>query len=157
MLVLPIHNLLYCDLLCSPCLSFLSTPLPFRPLGGSLRELMTLLNTQDSELHKHLVIPHCNDLTLFFSYPPFSFGLSFREYLMTLFLFIVFLLSQMLINVCFFSLFKVDKEIDPTFFGFRWITLLLSQEFLLPGEMNLTCKLFLSFHLHTSFFMIRCH
>ncbi len=24
--------------------------------------------------------------------------------------------------------------IDPTFYGFRWITLLLSQEFLLPGE-----------------------
>ena len=23
---------------------------------------------------------------------------------------------------------------DPTFFGFRWITLLLSQEFLLPGN-----------------------
>jgi len=28
----------------------------------------------------------------------------------------------------------VKKDIDPQFFGFRWITLLLSQEFLLPGQ-----------------------
>ena len=29
---------------------------------------------------------------------------------------------------------KVKKGVEPQFFGFRWITLLLSQEFLLPGE-----------------------
>ena len=28
---------------------------------------------------------------------------------------------------------------DPTFFGFRWITLLLSQEFLLPGLFVSVC------------------
>ena len=28
---------------------------------------------------------------------------------------------------------KVKKGVEPQFFGFRWITLLLSQEFLLPG------------------------
>ncbi|XP_003387077.1 PREDICTED: TBC1 domain family member 13-like [Amphimedon queenslandica] len=36
----------------------------------------------------------------------------------------------------------IDKEIDPAFFGFRWITLLLSQEFLLPDVIRLWDSLF---------------
>jgi hypothetical protein len=35
-----------------------------------------------------------------------------------------------------------DKEIDAAFFGFRWITLLLSQEFLLPDVIRLWDSLF---------------
>ena len=34
---------------------------------------------------------------------------------------------------CLTAVSQVKKGVEPTFFGFRWITLLLSQEFLLPG------------------------
>jgi hypothetical protein len=37
---------------------------------------------------------------------------------------------------------KVKKGVEPQFFGFRWITLLLSQEFLLPELMRIWDSLF---------------
>jgi len=36
-------------------------------------------------------------------------------------------------EACVFLIFQVQCGIDPTYFAFRWITLLFSQEFLLPG------------------------
>ena len=42
---------------------------------------------------------------------------------------------------------KVKKGVEPQFFGFRWITLLLSQEFLLPGgELHHYDTIFVLYH-----------
>ena len=46
--------------------------------------------------------------------------------------------TQMCTHACMHSLHTQTKQgVEPVFFGLRWVSLLLSQEFLLPGKINL--------------------
>lgn len=83
-------------------------------IGGSMFRLMDLLKRKDPCLHKSLV-----------SLWEGSWTVAWMRSL-SLYLCVCVCLSLYLS--------QEEKRIDPTFYGFRWITLLLSQEFLLPGD-----------------------
>ena len=74
-----------------------------------MSKMMNLIKAKDPTLHKHMVRPPTNWFGTCFLLPVNTF-------------------------VPVVILHQVKLGIDPTFFGFRWITLMLSQEFLLPGN-----------------------